>query len=161
MPDEELLSAATAVRTGVTKLARRLRLERTGPREPLLHLAVLAHLRRGPLTPGQVAALEKVQPQTLTRTLASLESEQLITREADPGDGRRSLLAITNRGLLALRNDMGERDAWLARTMAEHLTGTERELLRLAGDLFERLAEAEVGGVPPGARGPAAAEQQS
>jgi DNA-binding MarR family transcriptional regulator len=161
MPDEELLSTATAVRTGVTKLARRLRLERSGPREPLLHLAVLAHLRRGPLTPGQVAALEKVQPQSLTRTLSSLESEQLITREADPGDGRRSLLVITNQGRLALRNDMGERDAWLARTMAEHLTRTERELLRLAGDLLETLAEAEMGGVPPGAGGSTTADQQS
>jgi DNA-binding MarR family transcriptional regulator len=111
------------------------------------------------MTPGQVAALEKVQPQSLTRTLSNLESEQLITREADPEDGRRSLLAITNQGLLALRNDMSERDAWLARTMAELLTGTERELLRLAAALLERLAE--VGGVPPGGNRPAAADQQS
>jgi DNA-binding MarR family transcriptional regulator len=144
MADGDLLAAAMAVRSGVTRLARRLRLERAGPREPLLHLAVLAHLRHGPMTPGQLAALEKVQPQSLTRTLASLESEQLITRQAHPKDGRRALLAITSEGLQTLRDDMGQRDAWLAETMAQHLTGTECELLRLAGDLLGRLAEADV-----------------
>ena len=151
MPDEELLRTATAVRSGVTKLGRRLRLERSEPRESPLHLSVLSHLRRrGPLTPGQVAALERVQPQSLTRALASLEADHLITREADPADGRRSLVSITGKGLLAIRHDMGQRDAWLAQMMAAHLTRTEREMLRLAGDLLERLAEVDDDfGAPP------------
>jgi DNA-binding MarR family transcriptional regulator len=152
MPEQELLRTATAVRSGVTKLGRRLRLERSEPRESPLHLSVLSHLRRrGPMTPGQVAALERVQPQSLTRALASLEAEGLITREADPADGRRSLIAITGKGLLAIRHDMGQRDAWLARTMAAHLTSTECELLRLAGDLLERLAEVDEDPGPPAA----------
>jgi hypothetical protein len=35
------------------------------------------------------------------------------------------------------------RDRWLAQAMAGQLTPTERELLRLAGELMDRLAEPE------------------
>jgi DNA-binding MarR family transcriptional regulator len=142
--EDELLQAATVVRRGVTRLSWRLRLERTGPWEPLLQLSVLAHLsRRGPMTPGELAAAERVQPQSLTRTLASLEGHALITRHPDPADGRRSLIAITESGRQMLGRDLRQRDTWLAQAMARHLTPAERGLLRLAGQLLERLAEAD------------------
>ena len=142
--EDELLQAATTVRRGVTRLSWRLRLERPGPSAPFLQLSVLAHLsRRGPMTPGELAAAERVQPQSLTRTLASLEDQAMITRHPDPADGRRSLIAITEAGRQMLGRDLRERDAWLAQAMAGHLTPTERGLLRLAGQLLERLAEAD------------------
>ena len=131
------------VRRGIVGLGRRLRLERTAASLTALELSVLGHLhRRGPLTPGDLAAAERVQPQSLTRTLANLEASRLLLREADPADGRRSLLAITESGLVALRGEMQQRDSWLAAAMAAHLTSTEIELLRLAGELMERLADA-------------------
>ena len=55
---------------------------------------------------------------------------------------------VTPDGLAALRQDMSQRDGWLARTMAARLTSTEQELLRLAGQLLERLAEADAPPVP-------------
>lgn len=137
------LSAAAAVRRGVTSLGRRLRLERTASGPTALELSVLGHLyRRGPLTPGELAAAERVQPQSLTRTLAGLEETSLTSRQPDPADGRRSLLVITEPGQAALRTEMEQRDTWLAAAMAAHLTSTEIELLRLAGPLLERLADA-------------------
>ena len=144
MTEDELLQTATAVRRGVTRLSWRLRVERPLPGEPLLQLSVLAHLsRRGPMSPGELAGAERVQPQSLTRTLAGLEERALIIREADPADGRRSLLAITEAGRLILGRDVRQRDAWLAHAMAGQLTPAERGLLRLAGQLLERLAEAD------------------
>ena len=135
-------SAATAVRRGVVRLGRRLRLERPAHDVTLLQLAVLAELNdAGPLTPGQLAAAQRVQPQSLTRVLATLEASGLIARQPDPGDGRRVLLAVTEAGLDALRRDVGQRDTWLAEAMAARLTPTEQELLRLAGELMARLAE--------------------
>jgi DNA-binding MarR family transcriptional regulator len=135
--------AAVSVRRGVISLARRLRLERNAASLTTLELAVLGHLnRRGAMTPGDLAAAERVQPQSLTRTLAALESGQLISRRPDPDDGRRSLLVMTESGAAALRSEMTERDVWLAAAMSSSLTSTEIELLRLAAPLLEQLAEA-------------------
>ncbi|HEX3791737.1 MAG TPA: MarR family transcriptional regulator [Pseudonocardiaceae bacterium] len=144
MADEDVLVTAAAVRRGVTRLGRRLHLERSERSEPLLQLGLLAHLnRRGPLTPGELAAVERVQPQSLTRALASLTADGLITRQVHPEDARRSLLAITDTGLETLRADMRQRDGWLAGVLTTHLTSTERGLLQLAGELLDRLAEVD------------------
>ena len=137
------LSAAAEVRRGVTSLGRRLRLERSAPALTALELSVLGHLhRRGPLSPGELADAERMQPQSLTRTLAGLEEAGLTLRQPDPADGRRSLLAITEPGRAALRTEMEQRDTWLATAMSAQLTTTEIGLLRLAGSLMERLADA-------------------
>jgi DNA-binding MarR family transcriptional regulator len=136
-------AAATDVRRGVISLARRLRLERSEAGVTALELSVLGHLhRRGPLTPGELATAERVQPQSLTRTLAALETAGLAVRESDPADGRRSLLAITEYGHTALRTEMEQRDNWLAAAMIAELSTTEIGLLRLVGGLLERLAAA-------------------
>jgi DNA-binding MarR family transcriptional regulator len=136
-------AAATEVRRGIISLARRLRLERNDLGLTALELSVLGHLhRRGPLTPGELATAERVQPQSLTRTLAALEDAGLTSRQSDPADGRRSLLAITDQGQAGLRTEMEQRDNWLAAAMAAELTTTEIGLLRLAGTLLERLADA-------------------
>jgi DNA-binding MarR family transcriptional regulator len=143
MGDEDLTRAATAVRQGTTRLARRLRIERPEPRQTALELGILAHLhRRGLMTPGALASAERLQPQSLTRTLASLERQHLAVRLSDDRDHRRSLLAITDAGRQALSGDMRQRDAWLADAMAHQLTHAEQELLRIAGGLLDRLADA-------------------
>jgi DNA-binding MarR family transcriptional regulator len=139
----QAMAAAVVVRRGVVGIGRRLRLERSGSSSlTTLELSLLGHLhRRGPLTPGDLAAAERVQPQSLTRTLASLAEDGLILRRPDPDDGRRSRLGITDPGLTALRAEMGQRDRWLAEAMSRELTSTEIELLRLAGELLDRLAD--------------------
>ena len=141
-PDAQAaLLAAVALRRGVTSLGRRLRLERTATAMTALELSVLGHLnRRGSLSPGELADAERVQPQSLTRTLAALHDAGLTSRQPDPADGRRSLLAITEHGQAALRTEMQQRDTWLATAMAAELTATEIGLLRLAGPLLDRLA---------------------
>jgi DNA-binding MarR family transcriptional regulator len=141
---ETTLALAATVRRGVMSLGRRLKLERPADSRTSLELSVLGHLLRGgQLTPGDIAAAERVQPQTLTRTLTSLERRHLISRVGHPQDGRRALLALTDAGRAALRTDMELRDAWLATAMAATLSGTEQELLRLASELLERLAQHE------------------
>ena len=134
--------AASSVRRGVISLGRRLRAERTPGGLTSLGLSVLGQLnRRGPLTPGDLAAADRIQPQSLTRTLTSLEADGLVARQPDPADGRRSLLVITTAGVSVLRAEMDRGDQWLATALAAKLTSTEAELLRLAGELMERLAD--------------------
>jgi DNA-binding MarR family transcriptional regulator len=132
--------AAAEIRQGVTRLSRRLRAERPQGGLSSGKLSVLSYLlRNGPATPAQVAAADRQQPQSLTRVLAELERDQMITRTRDDRDRRQSLLGITEAGHEALRRDMAQRDDWLADALAR-LTETERDLLRLAARLMDRVA---------------------
>ena len=145
----ELMTVASTVRRSVMSLGRRLRLERPPDGRTSLELGVLGQLhRRGPMTPGEIATAERVQPQTLTRTLTSLESAALISKAGHPRDGRMILLGLTDTGLAVLRRDMAARDSWLAAAMAGTLTGTELEILRLAAGLLERVADGADAGPP-------------
>lgn len=136
--------SVASIRRGTIRLALRLRAERDADSLPPSMLSVLGHLHRyGPLTAGRLAAADRLQPQSLTRTLAALEEQQLIVRRPGELDRRQSLLAITQAGRRRLIDDMRQRDAWLAKAMERELSPTERDLLKLAGPLLERLAEVD------------------
>ena len=103
-------------------------------------MSVLSHLRRaGPSTPGQIAAAERQQPQSLTRVFTKLEREGLVSRSRSDRDGRESVLSLELAGLSALTRDMARRDAWLAGAL-EDLTAAEIGLLDVAAGLLDRLA---------------------
>jgi DNA-binding MarR family transcriptional regulator len=140
----EVREQAIALRRGALRLARRLRRERGPAGLSNAKLSVLAALHRsGELTAREIADVERLQPQSLTRTLQALERAGLVRRRADPDDRRRARLAITAKGIDALALEMADRDAWLAATLAEHATPAERGVLALAAELMERLAATE------------------
>lgn len=142
--DDESRRAARDLRRGTLRLARRLRAERPANGISQLKLNVLAHLSRsGPMSPGELAAAEHIQPQSLTRTLAALEQDRLVTRGDDIKDRRRATLELTMQGRGVLDADMHQRDLWLADTFARHLTPTEQRLLALAGRLMQAIADSE------------------
>jgi len=129
------------IRRGVIHLARRLRAERSDDAMSSGKLSILSHLiRRGPMTPGELAAAEFVKPQSLTRALAELEGEGLVARRPHGSDGRRSVLAITDAGIRAVVEDVAGRDRWLAAAM-ESLSEAERGVLVLAATLMDQLAD--------------------
>src|ERR1700722_4708343 len=143
MDDRELLAAAGTLRQGANRLSRRMRLERGEARVTQQQFSVLAHLALdGPGTPGDLAAEERIQPQSLTRTLSSLEGAGLIARRPHPVDRRSPVLDITDEGRRVLRGDVRARDVWLASVMAAELTAAEQGLLQLAGELMIGLAGA-------------------
>src|SRR5690348_422696 len=133
--------AVVEIRRGVMRMARRMRASRSPDALSSNKLVVLGHLaRNGPSSAGEVAASEKQRPQSLTRVFAELEESGLILRARDERDRRQAVLTITPAGIEALRRDLDERDAWLAEALGE-LGETEREVLRLAARLMDRLAE--------------------
>jgi DNA-binding MarR family transcriptional regulator len=128
------------LRMAVMRLARRLRAERTDTSLSLSQIAALGSLSRlGPLTPSELADQEKVQPPSMTRTVAGLEARGLVSRAPHPTDRRQVLLAVTDEAETMLRADRHRRDAWLSRRMAE-LTPGERGTLRAAAQILERVA---------------------
>jgi len=134
---------AAELRLGVMRLRRRLAGERHPDNELSLNqmgvLGVLA--RRGAMTVGELAAAEKVQPPSMTRTVNCLVDEGYATRRASESDGRQVLVDLTEQGREMLLADRRRRDAWLAQRLRE-LTPDERALLREAAPLIQRLATA-------------------
>src|SRR5438874_2589142 len=93
--DEEqpFIEAASEIRRGAMRLARRLRAERSPGALSANKMGVLGHLyRRGPSTPGEVASADRQQPQSLTRVFTELERDGLISRAPDERDRRQTLL---------------------------------------------------------------------
>jgi DNA-binding MarR family transcriptional regulator len=131
---------ASSLRLAVMRLARRMRSERADTSLTLTQLATLATLeRRGPLTPRELAAAERVQPPSMTRIAASLELAGLVTRTDHPTDGRQVLLSVAPAGVALLREDRRRRDAWLAQRLRE-LDPEELDVLRRATAVLDRLA---------------------
>ena len=136
---------AAEIRAAVLKLARRMRTERPPGALSSNKVAVLAYLRRnGPSTPGQLAAAEGQQPQSLTRVFTELQGEGHIVRTRSTRDGREAVLTLTDAGARALRADMHARDGWLADALID-LSDAERALLRVAAGLLDRLASRDDG----------------
>jgi DNA-binding MarR family transcriptional regulator len=137
---------ATALRISVSRLARRLRVERLVPElaEPALsdtQLAALATLERhGAMTPGELAEHEKVQPPSMTRVIAALADWELVTRSPDPTDRRQVILSVTSSGRELVQQVRRRREAWLARRLAE-LTPQERAALLAAAPILEKLSQ--------------------
>ena len=142
---EEIIAAARVLRRGIAELYRRLRFERMGHGLSATKLSILGRLAlSGPLTVTALAAQERVQPQSLTRTLAVLEESKFIVRRQDEVDRRQSLIETTRLGEDLLKNDARRQATWLALAMSSELTPAERELLRVAAQLMRQLAEADV-----------------
>lgn len=130
---------ASRLRLALGHIVRRMRAEH---RFPFTQGSVLGRLdREGRKSIGDLAALERVRPQSMTQTIADLESDGLIERCPDPSDGRRTLVELTERGLNTLHEDRRHREGWLARTLSDDLTPREQRLLAEALPLLERLAE--------------------
>lgn len=139
MGDDEL---AVEVREAVSRLARRLRRERPPHELGLTSLSILSRLYRlGPASPSTLAAAENVQPQSMTRALATLTERGLVARDPHPTDGRQTVVSITDAGRTVLEEDRSQRDAWLAGVITDRLTPVEREFLRAAAKLLEVLAK--------------------
>lgn len=131
---------ASDLRVGVLRLARRLRTERRDASVSDSQLSVLGMLDRyGPLTPGELADLERVQPPSMSRTVAALEVAGLVGRTAHPTDGRQVLVALTPHGRSEIRETRRRRDVWLAQRLAG-LTPDQRRTLDEAARILARLA---------------------
>jgi DNA-binding MarR family transcriptional regulator len=130
---------ASDLRVVLGQLVRRLRAEH---RFSLSQGAVLGRLdREGTSSIGELALAERVRPQSMAQTVSDLESDGLIARRPDPGDGRRTLVELTERGALILGEDRRQREGWLAQAISDDLSRRELELLAQALPLLRRLAE--------------------
>ncbi|HET8605334.1 MAG TPA: MarR family transcriptional regulator [Marmoricola sp.] len=135
---------ASQLRVSLMRLSRRLRNQRQ-PENTLSvgAISVLGTLRRnGECTIGHLAAHERVQPPSMTRTVNCLEQDGYVVRRPSEHDGRQVLVDLSEKGQEVLAADRRRRDAWLAQRMRD-LTPEEKDVLRKAVPLIDRLASTE------------------
>lgn len=131
---------ASALAVSVSRLSRRLRQERD-TELTATQLSALGTLRRhGSLTVGALAAYERVQPPSMTRTVNCLADAGMVRREPHVTDGRQVVLHLSEEGEALLGAERRRRDAWLAQRL-RGLTAEQRVLLRRAADLLDELAQ--------------------
>jgi len=145
--DIPLTDAAAKLRLAVVRTARRLRQEAAAETTGLTptSVAALATIERhGPLTPSELAEIERVKRPTVTRTLGCLEREGLIERAPDPTDGRSALVSLNGAGRERLRRLRGRKNAYLARRMRD-LSAEEVDTLQRAAEILDLMREGEKG----------------
>jgi DNA-binding MarR family transcriptional regulator len=132
---------ASELRLSVMRLRRRLANERHPDNELSLNqMAVLGALYRyGDLPVGELAARERVQPPSMTRTVNCLEEGGYVARRPHETDGRQVLVTLTESGRATVLADRARRDAWLAMRLRD-LSPEDRAVLRRAAPILERLA---------------------
>jgi DNA-binding MarR family transcriptional regulator len=128
------------LRLAVMRFSRRLRTQRVDTSVTLTHLAALSTLKRhGPMSPGELAAHERVQPPSMTRVVVALEGKGLVTRSPHPTDGRQVVIDLTPAAEELLSGEARAREAWLAGRL-QQLSREERTVLREAAVIMDKLA---------------------
>jgi DNA-binding MarR family transcriptional regulator len=141
-PDPALIGVATRLRISIGTFRRRSHEalsegDLTGPQ-----LTALSRLDRlGAVTTAELARREQITPQAMGATVAVLEGRGLVTRTADPADGRRRLLTVTEAGRAVLRSERSAVADRMATAMATSFTSEEIATLDAAAPLIERLAD--------------------
>ena len=114
----DLAEIAARLRHGVGLLARRLRREGAapGPGQPQVS-ALTAIERHGTMTMGALSTHEQVQPPTMTKIVAGLVEDGLVTRVPDPLDRRIAWLTVTPEGRRLLSRRRRNMDSFLVKRL--------------------------------------------
>ncbi|MGE5156113.1 MAG: MarR family winged helix-turn-helix transcriptional regulator [Betaproteobacteria bacterium] len=127
------------LRTAIMHTSRRLRTEASGDLLTPGQYSVLGALRTASSTLRALADRERVQPPSMTRTVASLLERGLVERIEDPHDRRHVIVSLTPAGRQVLADARECRNAWLARRLAD-LTPAQRRLMAQATVLLHRMS---------------------
>jgi DNA-binding MarR family transcriptional regulator len=137
------LEDVNRLRLVIAKLHRRMRQQANAGITPS-QLAVLGTLNRiGPLTLGELAAAEGVQPPSITRIANALEERRLVERTVVSDDRRSFQLRLTPKARRLLQTIRDQRTAWLADRVAKLPPGRIRDLQRGIAAM-EHIAESRV-----------------
>jgi len=140
--ERDLGGLAAHLRLVITRTARRLRQEAGTDLGPSQLSALASVERHGPLTPSELARIERIQRPSATRIVARLEEAGLVERVADPTDKRSFTVAVNADGRTLLKKLRTRKNAYLARRM-RGLDEADLATLDRAAEILEDLLEGE------------------
>ena len=123
----------------VGRLNRRIRSSTGGLSHGQLS-ALSTIVRRGPLRPSELAAIEVTAAPTITRVVAELEARGLVERTPDPEDRRSLFVSGTDAGTELLLEARSDRARAAAGILAD-LTPEQLEAVRRALPALEQAAQ--------------------
>jgi len=132
---------AGRLRRAVNRLQRRLRQESLGGLSPAQASTLGSVSRLGAPTLGELAAIEQVQPPSMTRIVAHLAAAGMVVRAADPADRRSVRVRVTPEGKLALEQIRTVKNAFLLRRLGELGPEEQRQAAELVALLEHLLAD--------------------
>lgn len=143
--DQQVTRAAVLardLRALIGKLKRRLRDQaHVGDLTPS-QVSVLLRLEKdGPATASTLARAEGMRPQSIAPVIAALEGAGLVSGAQDPGDGRQTLLSLTEACRTWVEEGRAARQDWLSRTLQARLSPQEQDEVAKAVELLKRLAD--------------------
>ncbi|MEV0295867.1 MarR family transcriptional regulator [Nocardia sp. NPDC050710] len=128
----------------VVRLTRHLRGRRADSQISLTQLSALATLNReGAMTPGALAAKERVQPPSMTRVIASLTDLDLVERNPHPTDGRQIIVSLSPAGRALIADETSAREAWMTEQLSTLSADQLVVLTRAVGIMKQIVAESE------------------
>jgi DNA-binding MarR family transcriptional regulator len=132
---------ASALRSSTLRLSRQIRRQRVeGHDLTASQLSVLGALgKHDAMTIGELAAHEQVKPPSMTRIVSNMEEAGMVVRRPHPTDKRQIVVELTEAALALVNANRRRRDEWL-QTKLKKLTPEERDILRKAAPVLERLA---------------------
>ncbi len=108
---------APRLRLAVARLHRRLR-QHAEPGLTISQLSALASIERhAPVTLGELARIEQVQPPTITSLVGKLEKAGLVVRTIDDADRRIHRVDVTTGGAKWLHRHRTRKNAYLAKKL--------------------------------------------
>lgn len=127
---------------GIGLIVRRLKQLKTPGDLSMSERAALSRLERGTsTTSAELARADQITPQAMGNILAGLESKGLIQRGADPHDGRRIIVSLTDAGHQQQLHKRDARTRQITDALKAGFTPAELDALRAAAPLLERLAD--------------------
>jgi DNA-binding MarR family transcriptional regulator len=145
-PDNSQAAHASALaaelRALIGTLKRRLREQANAGDLTPSQVSVLLRLEKdGPATVSSLARAEGMRPQSMGSAIAALEAAGLVSGAPDPGDGRQTILSLTDACRKWVQEGRTARQDWLSRTIQTRLSPPEQNELAAAVALLRRLVD--------------------
>ncbi len=138
---ESTVRVARELRVVVGRLRRRLKEVYDRRELTPSQISLLSLLGNGPASASDLAAAERVRPQSVAATLAVLAERGLVERHPDPEDGRRQMVLLSPAGREFFDGKRHAGEQWLACALEDRYTEAERATLIQAMALLERLTQ--------------------
>jgi DNA-binding MarR family transcriptional regulator len=138
--ETEAVSLAADLRRSVSRFVRAIRQDTGTIRSAQSETLDLLE-KVGPMNVAALAARRGVAHQTMRLVVAQLEAAHLVGQAPDPADRRSRLISIAPEGRAALERERDARSSRIQNVIEARLTGYERDILRAAIAILDRLAE--------------------